>query len=71
MSQLQFKNSDELRLDVDQLIDFKERKKSVFCPAKIQEQDLRRSKLLSKYAQVLCCSFENGEPIEQEILKLP
>lgn len=71
MSKLKFKNPDELRLDVDQLMDFGEGKESVPYPTKIQGEDLNRSKLLSKYAQVLCCSFEKDETIEQQTIKLP
>jgi hypothetical protein len=71
MNHLQHKNPDEIRLDIDQLLDFGEGKKSVSYPAKIQGESLKRTKLLSKYTQVLCCSFEKGEAIEQEIIKLP
>ncbi len=71
MSKLQYKNPDDLKLDIDQLMDFGEGKEPVSYPAKITEGDLNRSKLLSKYAQVLCCSFEKGDSVEQETIKLP
>jgi hypothetical protein len=71
MNKLHYKNPDDLRLDVDQLMDFGEGKESVSYPAKIQGEDLNRSKLLSKYAQVLCCSFEKVETIEQQTIKFP
>ncbi len=71
MNKLHCKNPDDLRLDADQLMNFGEGKESVSYPAKIQGEDLNPSKLLSKYAQVLCCSFEKVETIEQQTIKLP
>jgi len=48
----------ELRSDADKTTQIEERKDSVHTRSRVQEKDLDQTSLLSKYARVLCCSFE-------------
>ncbi|MFQ6003362.1 MAG: hypothetical protein ACE5KJ_06405 [Candidatus Zixiibacteriota bacterium] len=71
MSKLQFEKSAGLGLDIDQLLDLGEGRVWVPRRAKIQRQNPNGSKLSSKYAHILCCSFEKGGAIEQKTGRLP
>jgi hypothetical protein len=82
MRKLQFRNPDELELDIgqamtsslrqsrketllreavlgsDKTTEIEARKDSVSSRSVVQEKDLDRPNLTSKYARVICCSFE-------------
>ena len=48
----------ELRLGAGKTTQIEERKDSAGTRSMIQEKDLDQMSLFSKYARVLCCSFE-------------
>ena len=50
--------SHELRSDANNTTQIKERKDPVRTRSRVQEKGLDQTNLLSKYARVLCCSFE-------------
>ncbi len=82
MGKLEFRNPDELELDVgrvltgtsrhsrtetlphelrsyaDETTQIEEKGDSVRTRSRVQEKGLDQTDLLSKYARVLCCSFE-------------
>lgn len=58
MNKLRFKNPDDLKTDIDQLIDFEGEEKLIHTTTKTANRNLGQLRLPSKYATVLTCSFE-------------
>jgi len=67
---LSFKNPDDLKTKIEKLISFQEKEDRLESPWKAKDENPGDPGLLSKYAQVLCCSFEKVETIEQQTIKL-
>lgn len=68
---LSFKNPDDLKTKIEKLISFQEKGDQLKPSRKVKDENPDSPGLLSKYAQVLCCSFEKVETIEQQTIKLP
>ncbi|MCK4404837.1 MAG: hypothetical protein KAW02_07070 [candidate division Zixibacteria bacterium] len=66
-----FKNLNDLKTKIEKLISFQEKGDQLKPPRKVKDENPDSPGLLSKYAQVLCCSFEKVETIEQQTIKLP
>jgi hypothetical protein len=69
MNKLHYKNPVDLKTNIDQLINFVENpatggegeEKLVHSCTKVEDQNLKRVKMPSKYATVLTCSFEKDQ----------
>jgi hypothetical protein len=68
---LSFKNPDEVKTKIEKLISFQEKEDPPSPPRKVKNENPDNPALLSKYARVLCCSFEKGKAIEQQAIKFP
>ncbi len=68
MNKLHWKNREDLKTDIDQLIGFventtkggEEEEKLIHSMAKVEDQNLK-VKMPSKYATILTCSFEKDQ----------
>jgi hypothetical protein len=68
MNKLHWKNREDLKTDIDQLIGFventtkggDEEEKLIHSTAKVEDQNLK-VKMPSKYATILTCSFEKDQ----------
>ncbi len=65
---LSFKNPDEVKTKIEKLISFQEEEDPLL---KAKDENPDNPGLLSKYARVLCCSFDKNEAIEHQTIKLP
>ncbi len=58
MNKLHWKNPENLKTNLDQLIGFKGEEKLVHSSTQDEDQNLKLLKMPSKYATILTCSFE-------------
>ena len=70
MNKLHYKNPDNLRTDIDQLINFRGEKDIVHSSPKAGDQDLSQLKMPSKYATILTCSFEKDQRTDLDVKML-
>jgi hypothetical protein len=69
MNKLHWKNREDLKTNIDQLIGFVENttkggegeEKLVHSTSKVEDQNLCQLKMPSKYATILTCSFEKDQ----------
>jgi hypothetical protein len=71
MNNLRLKNHDNLKIKIDELIDFKGPKDNLHPSPKVKDQNLGQLNLPSKYATILTCSFEKGEKTGLDVKMLP
>ncbi|MCJ7578575.1 MAG: hypothetical protein MUO91_09005 [candidate division Zixibacteria bacterium] len=69
MNKLYYKDPQDLKTNIDQLIGFvenatkggEEEEKLVHSTSKVEDQNLKLLKMPSKYATILTCSFEKDQ----------
>jgi hypothetical protein len=78
MNKLHWKNPEDLKTNIDQLIGFVEdtaksgegEGKLIHPSRKTKDGDLRQLKMPSKYATILTCSFEKDQQMSQDLKTL-
>jgi hypothetical protein len=61
MNKLHYKDPQDLKTNIDQLIGFKGEEKLVHSTSKVEDQNFKLLKMPSKYATILTCSFEKDQ----------
>jgi hypothetical protein len=61
MNKLHWKNPEDLKTNIGQLVGFKGEEKLIHSTAKAEDQNLKLLKMPSKYATILTCSFEKDQ----------
>ena len=71
MNKLLYRNPANLKTDIDQLIDLKEKQSVVLSTTKAEDQNDRQLNMPSKYATILTCCFEKDQKTGLDVKILP
>ncbi|KPK78620.1 MAG: hypothetical protein AMJ89_01000 [candidate division Zixibacteria bacterium SM23_73] len=70
MNKLHYKNPNNLRTDIVQLVNFRGEEGIVHSSPKVKDQNLSQLNMPSKYATVLTCSFEKDQRTDLDVKML-